>query len=210
LSDPAIVFDFGGVLMDWDPRYLYSRLFSGDEAAMERFLSEVRFFEWNTFQDEGRPFSEAVAALSARFPRYAGLIQAYDTHWEESISAPLWETVAILKTLHQAGYPLYALSNWSAEKFPIVRQKHNFFDWFDDIILSGEVGAAKPDPRIFTAFLKRTGRQAGECLFIDDSSRNIEVALELGFQALHFRSPQQLAMDLVHLGLLGSHPLAGR
>jgi 2-haloacid dehalogenase len=209
LSDPAIVFDFGGVLMDWDPRYLYSRLFSGDEAAMERFLSEVRFFEWNALQDEGRPFSEAVAVLSARFPRYAGLIQAYDTHWEESISAPLWETVAILKTLHQAGYPLYALSNWSAEKFPIVRQKHIFFDWFEDIILSGEVGAAKPDPRIFTAFLNRTGRQAGECLFIDDSGRNVEVALELGFQALHFRSPQQLAMDLVHLGLLDSPPLAG-
>jgi len=201
-SRPSIIFDFGGVLMDWDPRYLYSRLFAGDEAAVERFLAEVGFFEWNARQDEGRAFSAAVADLSARYPHYASLIQAYENRWEESLGEPVWGTVAILQALRQAGFPLYALSNWSAEKFPVIRRKYGFFEWFDDIVLSGEVRLVKPDPRIFTAFLERIGRSAPDCLFIDDSTANLEAANRLGFHTLHFQSPEQLAGDLVRLQLL--------
>jgi 2-haloacid dehalogenase len=205
----AIVFDFGGVLMDWDPRYLYSRIFDGNEAAMERFLAEVGFFDWNARQDAGRSFSAAVEELSARYPHYAGLIQAYDARWEESLGGPIWGTVAILKALHRAGFPLYALSNWSAEKFPLVRRKFDFFDWFEDIVLSGEMRLIKPDPRIFTAFLERIKLTAPECLLIDDSQANLEAAREMGFHTLHFQSPQQLGGELVRLQLLLSGAVSG-
>jgi 2-haloacid dehalogenase len=198
----AIVFDFGGVLMDWDPRYLYARIFDGDEAGMERFLSEVDFYEWNAKQDAGRPFSEAVAELTASFPHYAGLIRAYDERYLESLGEPHWGTVAILKALRELGYPLYGLSNWPAEKFALVYPIYEFFQWFDEIVISGELRLIKPDPRAFTAFLERTGRAAQECLLIDDSLANLQAAQQLGFQILHFQSPEQLAGELVRLGLL--------
>lgn len=198
----AIIFDFGNVLLDWDPRYLYRKIFQGDDEAMERFLEEIRFFEWNQLQDEGRPFNEAVAELSARFPAYAEYIRAYDERYPESLSGPIWGTVEILKSLKEAGYALYGLSNWAVEKFLLVRPNYPFFDWFQDIILSGEVKLLKPDPRIFTLTLSRLGRQAQECLLIDDSQANIASAQTLGFQVIHFRSPEQLRSELERMGLL--------
>lgn len=205
---PAVIFDFGNVLLDWDPRYLYRKLFS-DDAAIDRFLEEIHFHEWNVLQDAGRPFAEAVAELSTRFPTYAEYIQAYDERYPETISGPIWGTVEILKTLRLNGYPLFGLSNWSVEKFLIMRDRYEFFGWFQDIILSGEVRLAKPDPRIFKVALERIGRPAGECLLIDDTPANIQVADSLGFRTIHFRSPDQLRTELKDLGLLsanGSHP----
>ncbi len=198
---PAIIFDFGGVLIDWDCRYLYRKLFT-DPDALERFLVEVGFREWNLEQDKGRPFAEGVAELCAQFPHYAVQIKAYDERWEESIGGAIQPTVELLDTLKQVGYPLYGLSNWSAEKFRLVRYKYAFFDWFDLIMLSGEAKLNKPDPRLFALFLNTIGRMASECVFIDDSATNVAAARRLGFTTIQYESPEQLKLDLQAMGLL--------
>ena len=198
----AIVVDFGGVLIDWNPRYLYRKLFPGDEPAMERFLTEIGFAEWNRQQDAGRAFSIAVTELVKQFPRYADLIQAYDERWEESIAGPLQETVDLLLPLKEAGFELHGLSNWSSEKFAAVRIKYPFFQLFETILLSGDVKLVKPDPRIFRALLDRINRPASECLFIDDSEENITAAQTLGFEAIRFESSAQLRSELRQRGLL--------
>jgi 2-haloacid dehalogenase len=200
----ALIFDFGGVLVDWNPRYLYEKFFDGDERGMQRFLDEIGFAEWNLQQDKGRPFAEAVAELSGRFPQYAELIRAYDLRWEESISGPIQPTVEILGELKQAGYPLYGLSNWSEEKFRLVRPKYEFFDWFEAILVSGEVRLVKPDEPIFNLMLERIGRRAEECLLVDDSAANIQAAARLGFRTIHFQSPEQLRRELQGMGYLDS------
>jgi 2-haloacid dehalogenase len=201
-QSPAIIFDFGGVLLDWDPRYLYQKLFENDADAVERFLSEIGFVEWNLEQDRGRPFAVAIKELTERFPHHADFIKAYDERWEESIGGAIQPTVNLLGALKQAGYALYGLSNWSAETFRRIRHKHPFLDWFDDIVLSGEVRITKPDPRIYAVLLERIGRPAEACLFIDDSETNIAVAEQLGFKTILFKSPAQLEHELTQLGLL--------
>jgi 2-haloacid dehalogenase len=198
----AILFDFGNVLLEWNPRHIYRRYFPNDEAAMEHFLHEVNFMEWNAQQDKGRSFAEGVAELSREFPHYANLIQAYQDNWSESIGDPVAGTVEIMKRLKQAGYPVYGLSNWSSETFPMVRNKFIFFDLLDDIVISGEVGQIKPEPEIFEIALQRIGRPANECLFIDDSLANIEQARKMGFAVVHFQSPEQLETELKNLQLL--------
>lgn len=199
---PAIVFDFGGVLIDWDPRYLYHKLFANDAEAAERFLDEVGFVEWNLEQDRGRPFAVAIKELAERFPHYADFIKAYDERWEESIGGAIQPTVALLGALKEAGYALYGLSNWSAETFRRIRHQYPFLDWLDDIVMSGDVQITKPDPRIYAILLERIGRPATECLFIDDSEANVAVAEQLGFDTVLFKSPDQLASELIRRGLL--------
>ena len=198
----AILFDFGNVLLEWDPRHVYRRYFPGNEAAMEQFLHEVSFMDWNAQQDKGRPFAEGVAVLSKQFPQYSDLIQAYHDNWKESIGNSLSGTVELMKRLKSAGYPVYGLSNWSAETFPLVRKKYEFFSLLDDIILSGEVGAIKPEPEFFRIALKRIGRPAHECLFIDDAPANIIQAQKMGFVTILFISPGQLEAQLHEYGLL--------
>ncbi len=197
----AIVFDFGKVLIDWNPHYLYRKLFHGDDAAIERFLAEIGFDAWNVKQDEGRPFDEAVAELCGQFPQYCELIQAYHDRYEETILGPIGGTVEILKELKDQGYPLYALSNWSVEKFALVRPCYPFFEWFETIILSGEVKLAKPDPRIFRLLLEKINRRAEECLLIDDALANIAVAEKMGFRTIWFQSPEQLREGLRGRGI---------
>jgi 2-haloacid dehalogenase len=198
----AIVFDFGGVLLHWDPRNLYRRFFPDDPDAVDRFLHDVDFHNWNYHQDRGRPFKDAVAELTSRFPHYSHLIQAYPDNYIESIVGVLPETVEILKQLKQKGYPLYGLSNWSAETFPHAREKYDFFELFDDIVLSGAVGYNKPEPEIYHILLERIGRPAKECLFIDDSLPNIKQAQKIGFMTVHFESPKQLEAALCEMNLL--------
>ena len=193
----VIIFDFGNVLLEWNPRYVYRRFFPDDPDGIERFLEEVKFMEWNLLQDKGRPFVEGVTRLSKEFPHYSHLIQAFHDHWVESLGDSIDGTIEIMKELKQAGYPLYGLSNWSAETFPYARQKHDFFDLFDDMVISGEVGHVKPHPEIFQILLDRIGRHAEECLFIDDSLANIEQAQNMGFATVHFQSPEQLK-DALH------------
>jgi 2-haloacid dehalogenase len=200
----AIVFDFGGVLFDWNPRYLYRQFFPNDERALEDFLEEISFNEWNRQQDIGRPFGEAVIEKSRQFPHYAELIALFDARWEETLAGIIPQSVAILERLYNSGYPLYALSNWSVEKFRIVYQRYDFLHWFDEIVISGEAGLAKPDPELFHHFLKRIRREPSECLFIDDAATNIAVARDLGFQTILFQSPQKLASELSEAGILAA------
>ncbi len=198
----AIIFDFGNVLLNWDPRRPYERFFPEGPQAVDAFLAEIGFMEWNREQDLGRSFAAAVAAHSAKFPQYAHIIPAYDTHYEDSIVGSIEGTVEILRKLKDAGYPLYGLSNYSTEKFQLVREKYTFFDWFDDILISGAVKMVKPDPTIFHLLLTQIGRSANECVFIDDSISNIISAHELGFTAIQFHSPEQLEQELSALGIL--------
>ncbi len=194
-NSPAIIFDYGNVLLAWDPRALYRKLLDTDEA-VERFLAEVQFFEWNKANDAGRSIAENVTELSASFPHYSDLIRAYDLRYEESLVGPIEPVVAILGALKRAGYRLYGLSNWPAGKFALVRSRYPFFAWLDDMVVSGEVGVAKPDPRIFDLLLAKIGRPAAQCLLIDDSPTNIEAAHRLGFQTIHYQSPGQLQAEL--------------
>jgi 2-haloacid dehalogenase len=198
----ALVFDFGGVLLDWNPRHLYKKYFNGDSESMERFLAEIEFNEWNMHQDAGRPFSLAVAELKSKHPKWSELIEAYNTRWEESINGAIQPTIDILLELKEKGHPLFGLSNFSIEKFKLVRHRYAFFDWFEDILLSAEVKLVKPDPAIFRALLDRIQREPGECLLVDDSAPNVEAACKLGMDAIQFRSPEQLKAELAERKIL--------
>ena len=201
----AVVFDFGGVLIGWDPFLLYGPYFNNDRAAMQRFLDEIGFAEWNALQDAGRPFAEGEAELTARFPQHAALIRAYRERFEETIAGPIQGSVEILRALKQQGRTLYGLSNWAAETFQRIQPNYPFLELLETIVLSGEVGLIKPDPRIFQLLLERTGRRAGDCLLIDDAPANIAAAAALGFQTIRFESPEQLRQELVRRGLLSSN-----
>jgi 2-haloacid dehalogenase len=197
----TLIFDFGGVLINWDPHRVFQKYFP-DAQAIDRFLAEIDFSAWNLQQDKGHRFAQAVADLSAQFPQYAHLIRAYDEEWEESITGAIPGTVELLYRLKAAGYRLYGLTNWNVEKFSIVRHKYAFFDLFDDIVVSGEVKLIKPDPAIFHLLLQKIDRQPKECLLVDDSLKNVEVARKLGFTAIHFTSPTQLELEFRQLGIL--------
>lgn len=191
----AIIFDFGNVFVKWDAHALYKRFLPTPET-VDSFLQEIHFAEWNAHQDAGRSFSEGIAELAAEFPQHAELIQAYDTYWDESITETIDGTIEIAQKLKKEGWPLYLLSNFSAEKFPLMLKRYPFLDIFDDMIISGEHKLIKPDPAIFHLTLKKIKREAHECLFIDDSLPNIETANQLGFNTIHFQFPEQLEEDL--------------
>lgn len=198
----AIIFDFGNVLIEWEPRHVFRRHFPNDEQGMERFLHEGGFMAWNAMQDRGRPFADGVAEYSQEFPQYAGLIQAYRERWVDSIGEVNWDTVGMMRQLKEAGYPIYGLSNWSAETFPYARAKFDFFDLLDDMVISGQVGFVKPEPEIYHLMLAKIGKPAGECLFIDDALPNIRQANTMGFKTIHFKSSAQLRDEIHRMELL--------
>jgi len=198
----VVVFDVGGVLLHWDPRHLYRKLFAGDDAAMEHFLGNVCTEEWNERQDAGRTFADAAAELLPAHADKAHLIHAFGRRFDEMIPGAIEETVDILRELKRAGVPLYAVTNWSAETFPSAQNRFDFLAEFDGIVVSGEEGVIKPDPRIFRILLDRYDIPAHAAVFIDDNPANAEAATNLGIHGIHFRSPQQLRRELVELGLL--------
>jgi HAD superfamily hydrolase (TIGR01509 family) len=198
----AVIFDVGGVLIDWNPRYLYRRMFNGDHGAMERFLTEVCSPAWNLRQDAGRPFAEAVAELACRYPEHAGFIAAYDEAWEEMVAGAHDETIAIVRQLKARATPLYCLTNFSREKFPLMRQRFDVFGLFDGIVVSGEIGLVKPDPAIYRHLLERFHLQAAECFFIDDVEANVEIARASGMRAVLYRSSDELRRVLVNEGVM--------
>jgi 2-haloacid dehalogenase len=197
----AVVFDLGGVLIDWDPRYLYRTLFT-DDVAMEDFLTTVTTPEWNKAQDAGRPWSEAVEELAVRHPEKRELIEAYWRRWPETLGGAIEPTVAVLRDLRATDVRLYALSNWSAETFPIARPRYPFLDWFDGIVISGQEGLIKPDARIFAVLLERYEIHPSQTVFIDDHVPNVDAAAALGMWALRFTDADRLRGDLRGLGLL--------
>ena len=201
VAPEAVIFDLGGVLIDWNPRYLYRQLFD-DDAAMEAFLADVVTPEWNGQQDAGRTWADAVAALTAEHPEDAELIAAYWHRWLETLGDAIAPTVAILAELRTTGVRLLALSNWSAETFPLVRPRYPFLEWFEGIVVSGELGIAKPDPRIFRYLLEHHELAAATTVFIDDSEANVRAAAALGLNAIRFVDAPSLRRELVRLGLL--------
>ena len=196
------VFDLGGVLVDWNPRYLYRKLFDGDEAAMERFLADVCNNDWNLQQDAGRPFAEACALLIERYPAQKHLIEAYRARWIEMLAGPIHGTVDILRELRDQGTPLYALTNWSAETFPLARERYDFLHWFLGMVVSGVEKLVKPDPRIYRLLIERHGIDPAASVYIDDDPVNARVATELGLHGIHFTGPDALRDDLERVGLL--------
>jgi 2-haloacid dehalogenase len=197
-----VVFDIGGVLLNWNPRHLYRKLFPGDEAAMEDFLTNVCTVEWNERQDAGRTFAEAHAELIPKHPDKTHLIEAFGKRFDEMIDGPIEGTVDILAELKRSGVPRYALTTWSAETFPPAQARYDFLSWFDGIVVSGEEGVIKPDARIFRILLERFRIVPGEAVFVDDNPANAAAAQALGIHGIHFRSPELLRFELETLGIL--------
>lgn len=194
------VFDLGGVLVDWNPRYLYRKLFAGDEGAMEHFLANVCTPSWNAQQDAGRPFAEACASLKLEHPSQAQLIDAWFERQAEMLAGPIAGTVEILADLRARGVSLYALSNWSAETFPIAWERFEFLRWFQGILLSAQVRLIKPDPQIFKAFFETFAVDPVQAAYIDDMRINVEAATALGMHGILFTTPAALRRELVKLG----------
>jgi 2-haloacid dehalogenase len=201
LATKAVVFDLGGVLIDWDPRHLYRKLLA-DEAAVEEFLATVCTPEWNAEQDRGRPFAEGVAELVERHPVHAAAITAYHERWTEMLGGDIGGTVELLAELRATGVALYALTNWSAETFGIARERFEFLSWFDGVLVSGEERIIKPDPAIFRLLLDRFGLDPQATFYVDDSPVNVAAARELGFDAVRFTEPERFRRDLETRGLL--------
>jgi 2-haloacid dehalogenase len=199
----AVVFDIGGVLLDWNPRYLYRKLFS-DEDAMERFLAEVCTLEWHDAHDRGVPFGVSCAELAARHPSCAELIWAWGRRSEEMVGDPIAGTVEILRSLKAQGVPCYGLTNMEAETYPLRAERFPFFGWFDGVVVSAfeAGGIAKPDPEIFTRLLDRFGLQAASTVLIDDAARNVAAARRLGMQTVQFQSADRLRLWLEEARLL--------
>ena len=196
------IFDLGGVLLQWDPRHLYRKLFDGDDAAMESFLASVCTEAWNERQDAGRTFAEATRELLPRHADKLHLIEAFGERFDEMIPGAIDGTVEILRELKSRGVPLYAITNWSAETFPSQRKRFPFLAAFDGIVVSGEERVIKPDPRIFRILLERHGVAARDAVFIDDVAANAAAARDLGIHGIHFRTPEALRRDLAACGLL--------
>jgi len=198
----VVVFDVGGVLIDWDPRHLYRKLFSGDEPAMEHFLANVCTHEWNRCQDAGRSFAEGARLLKLRHPDQAELIDAYGARFDEMMAGPIVGAVEILAELRDRDTPLYVLSNFSAETFPPAFERFDFLRWFRGMVISGEVGVIKPDPRIYEIMLARFAIDPHQVVYIDDVAANIEGAQPFRIHGIHFTTPGALRGELVRLTLL--------
>jgi 2-haloacid dehalogenase len=196
-----VVFDLGGVLIDWDPRYLYRRL-AADEEVIEFFLNNICHPSWNEQQDAGRSFEEAVAERIAAHPEHEAWIRLYYERWEEMLGGAIEGTVEVLAELKARGYPLFALTNWSAETFPRACELYPFLGWFDGVVVSGRVKLIKPHPEIYEHLLEEHGIRAEESVFIDDRLPNVETARRLGFHGIVFEGPDQLRRDLRALGIL--------
>lgn len=196
----AVIWDIGNVLVRWDPRNLYRKHFETEEE-MEYFLTHVTTHEWNLAQDEGRSFAEAVAILSEKFPDYADKIALYDTNWAETLAGEISETVAFLEKLHTRGIPLFALTNFSAEKWPVFKALYRFPALFRDTIVSGEVGLVKPDPAIYELAIERFDIVPENTLFIDDRPENILAAEAKKIRGHHYQGPVLLLNYFNELGL---------
>ncbi len=196
-----IVFDLGMVLIEWDPRHLYRKVFD-DPAKMEWFLSNVCNNAWNLEQDRGRSFDDGVIEAAARHPEYAAEIAMYRDRWMEMVPGAIAGSVAILDELQVNSVPLYAITNWNGDAFRATRNRFGFLSLFRDIVVSGDEKMLKPDRAIFRLLETRQGLKAKDCLFIDDSLKNVVGAMAVGWQGHHFTSPDLLRADLVKLGVL--------
>jgi 2-haloacid dehalogenase len=202
LKKDVVIFDLGGVLIDWNPRYLYRKIYS-TESEINWFLENVCTSEWNEQQDAGRSFEEATLELVARFPDHEPAIRAWYSRWEETIRGPITGTVEVLQALReQQQHRLYALTNWSAETFPWARQNFDFLSWFEGIVVSGEEKTLKPHPGFYKILLDRYRINPATAVFIDDNIKNIDGAKKVGIDGIHFTDPDRLRSELADRGIL--------
>jgi 2-haloacid dehalogenase len=198
----AVIFDLGGVLIDWNPSYVFDKMFE-DEEQKKHFFENICTSDWNEKQDAGRSLKEATEELVAKHPEWKKYIEAYYGRWEEMLGGPIDGTVEILRQLKQTGnYKLYALTNWSAELFPIALERYDFLHWFDGRVVSGEEKMRKPFPEFYQLILERFLLNIEETLFIDDNVRNAKAAEAMGLKTIIFESPTQLKEELINLGIL--------
>lgn len=195
-----IVFDFGGVLIDWNPEYLYSKVFS-DKAEMDYFLNHVCRYDWNVLQDAGRPISIATAEKQQEFPEYKDEIAMYYGRWSEMLGGEIARNTRLVKPLSEK-YNTYGLTNWSAETIPVAIERYAFFRYLKGIVVSGDEKIVKPDPKLYQILLDRYNLNPEETLFIDDNPQNIETARLLGFQTIHYTPEIDLEEVLMTLGVL--------
>lgn len=195
-----IVFDFGGVLIDWNPVYLYRDIFDKEED-MNWFLAKVCRYEWNVLQDAGRPLAEATRILQEQHPEFHEEIAMYYGRWPEMLGGTIDENVKLIKPLKEK-YKVYGLTNWSAETIPFAMERYDFFNDLDGMVVSGEEKVIKPDPQLYRILLDRYSIQAEESLFIDDSYANIETARQLGFQTIHLDDGLDLERTLKEKNIL--------
>lgn len=195
-----IIFDFGGVLVDWNPRYLYRDYFES-ENEMEYFLRSVCTEEWNLEQDRGRSLAEGTRLLQQKFPDFHSMIQLFYDEWEKMLPSDIPETVSLLYKL-KTRYDIYGLTNWSAETIPIAYDRFSFFRDFNGIVVSGEEKMVKPDSQIFHLLLNRYNLKAAHSIFIDDNLKNVKAAEEIGMIAIHYQNSSQLETELIALNVL--------
>jgi 2-haloacid dehalogenase len=192
-----IIFDLGGVLVDWNPDKVFIKVFEGDKQKMEYFYAEVCTHDWNENQDAGYPMAKATEERVALFPEFEKEIRMYYDRWDEMLGDQIQGTVDILKKLtNSTEYKVVALTNWSHETFPKAIKKFEFLQWFEGILVSGVEKTRKPFPEIYELTLNRFDLKAEESLFIDDNLRNVEAARALGIHSIQFHSPEQLAQEL--------------
>ena len=198
----TIVFDLGGVLIDWNPEYVFLKEFRGDREKMNWFFENICTSAWNEQQDAGNSLDQATLERIALFPEHERLIRMYYGEWEQMLGYELTGTVEILKKLHQSpDYTIYALTNWSGETFPVALQKFSFLSWFEGIVVSGDEKLVKPDPAIYKLLLERYGLDATTCVFIDDRADNVQAAVDLGFKGIQFSNDRQLHKQLLDLNI---------
>jgi 2-haloacid dehalogenase len=198
-----IIFDLGGVLIDWNPEYVYLDVFEGDRKKMQWFLDEICTMDWNENQDGGYPLQKATEERVSLFPQYEEWIRMYYGRWEEMLGGSIEETVEILdQLLGDIKFRVIALTNWSSETFPVALQRFEFLHRFEGIVVSGIEKTRKPFPDIYQLTLDRYGFKAEETLFIDDNQRNIDAAADMGIQTIHFKNPKDLKYNLNKKGIL--------
>ncbi len=200
MEEKVIVFDFGGVLVDWNPRHLYKSVFA-EPTQMEYFLTYICSEDWNLEQDRGRTLAEGTKILQAQFPKYHDLIHLFYSQWETMLHSDIPASVEMLHKLKKQ-YKVYGLTNWSAETFPIALRRFDFFKLFDGIVVSGDEKMIKPDKRFFQILLDRYNLKAENCIFIDDNIKNIVSAGEMGFICIHFTTETNLELELAKLGVM--------
>ena len=198
----TIIFDLGAVLIDWNPHYLYHKLFTKKEE-MHYFLNNICTSNWNEEQDAGRSLQEGTEILVQQFPEYEANIRAFYSRWDEMLGEALWDTVELFKKLKESGkYKIYALTNWSAETFPIAQERYEFLNWFDGVVVSGAEKMRKPAPEFYQLLLNRYKVNVSDALFIDDNYRNILAAEKIGLSSIHFTSASALENELINYGIL--------
>jgi len=198
----AVIFDLGGVLIDWNPDYVYKTIFN-DETKMREFYNEICTSEWNEEQDAGRGLKEATEELVARYPHEEKNIRAYYDRWEEMLRGEIEGTVKVLEKIKdRADLKLYALTNWSHETFPVALKRFEFLQWFHGRLVSGEEKMRKPFLEIYELLLKRYNINPETAVYIDDNERNLKPARDLGLHTIHFKSPHQLEEEFRNLGIL--------